>query len=197
MISNFIFASAFLTNKFLHNWKSQRIPGSVDIARFRYSVDNDVSFMLACLEFFAAKRRGRASRGNRDATLELFKARCREDKYKADILVAGVLQADPRVRRNEGNRSRMNIAFYSSEPHMSRTGLDQEDFVLSEVFVSCNLPAWRNGLRSQNQMTGPTVFGVHLDRELRSRHWRRARPSDAVFAIVLLENDGRCWHVGC
>jgi len=154
-------------------------------------------FSLACLEFFAAKRRGRASRGNRDATLELFEAWCRENKYKADILFSGVLQADPGLRRNEDNRFRMNIAFFTSEPHMSRTGLDQEDFVLSDVFVPCNLPAGRNGLRAQNHMTGPTVLRVHFDRELRSRNWRLARPSDAVFAIVLLENEGLCCHIGC
>jgi hypothetical protein len=78
---------------------------------------------------------------------------------------------------------------------MSRTGLDQDDFVLSEVFVPCDLPAGRNGLRSQNQMTGPTVFWVHFDRELRRRDWRLTRPSDTVFAIVLLENEGLCRHI--
>src|SRR5262245_3059951 len=168
---------------------------SLDIARFRCSVDNDMSFMLACLEFLAAKRWGRASCGNRDATLELFEARCREDKYKPDVLVSGVLQADPGLRRNEDNRSCMTIAFFTSEPHMSRTGLDQEDFVLSDVFVPCNLPAGRDVLRSQNHITRATVFRIYFDRELRGRHWRLARPSDAVFAIVLLENEGLCCRV--
>jgi hypothetical protein len=156
-----------------------------------------MSLMLACREFFSTKGRGGISSGNRGTTQELFEARCGKDKYKTDIFVPGVPQADPRLRGNEDNRSRMNIAFFTSEPHMSRTGLDQDDFVLSEVFVPCDLPAGRNGLRSQNQMAGPTVFWVHFDRELSRRNGRLARPSDAVFAIVLLENEGLCCHVGC
>src|ERR1051325_7596540 len=132
---------------------------------------------------------------HRDATLDLFKARLREDKNKADVLVAGVLQADPRVRRNEDSRSRVNIAFLTSKPHVSRTGLDQDDLVLSEVFVPRDLPTGRNALRSENQMTGPTVFWVHFDRELRSRHCCLARTSDAVFAIALFENERLCFHV--
>jgi hypothetical protein len=106
--------------------------------------------MLASREFFSTERRDGISSGNRGATQELFEARCGKDKCKTDILVPGVFQADPHLRWNEDKGSRMNIAFFTSEPHMSGTGLDQDDFVLSDVFMPCNLSAGRNGLRSQN-----------------------------------------------
>src|SRR4029453_30682 len=61
--------------------------------------------------------------------------------------------------------------------------------------MSCNLPTGRNGLRSQNQMTRSTVFRIHLDREICSRHRCFAWPSDTVFAIVLLKNETLWLHV--
>jgi len=65
-----------------------------------------VPFVLAILEFFVRHpRRRRLARGDRCTAHEFIEARIGENERKIDGFVPRVLNADPRIRRDENNSS--------------------------------------------------------------------------------------------
>lgn len=59
----------------------------------------------------------------------------REDESQVNRFGANVLRTYPSIRRNEHKSSRMEIALLIAKPNVSRSAVEQHDFILDQVPV--------------------------------------------------------------
>jgi hypothetical protein len=86
----------------------------------------------------------------------------------------------------------MNIILLISQPNMCSACLDQDDLVLSVVFVLWDTGTRWDLLREKQEMFGAIGLRADLDDELASRRGHPlAGAASANFAFVLLQNDWR------
>jgi hypothetical protein len=76
---------------------------------------------------------GRFTGWHRIASHRIVESGRREDESQADRFGPNVLQTYPGVRRNEHQSPRMEIALLIAEPNVSRSAVNQDDFILGQV----------------------------------------------------------------
>ena len=76
---------------------------------------------------------GRFSGWHGIAPHRILESGCREDESQADRFAANVLRIYPGICRNKHKSPSMEIALLIAEPNVSRSALDQQDFVLDQV----------------------------------------------------------------
>ena len=108
-----------------------------------------VPFVLALSKLVAQnhRRRGIACRDG-CAAHEFFVTRIGKDKREIDVFIPRILETYSRVGRNENNRSGVNVSFLCAQPNVGTACLNQQDFVLAEMFVLRDKAARRNFLRT-------------------------------------------------
>src|SRR5208282_3494961 len=105
---------------------------------FQILVDN-VPFVIAPFLFLWSRRGRFFVRQNRNTAQVILEPRLRKNKHDAGRLGAGVLEAHPGIRRNERHSSGMQIAFLTAESSMQGSRLEEDNFILTQVFVSRDL----------------------------------------------------------
>src|ERR1700684_2711706 len=111
---------------------------------------------------------------------------------------AGVLQADPRMLRNEHHSSRMQIALLISNMSVDSSFLDKHDLVLLKVLMGWNGCAGGHVFSAnQHQMLGAIGFGSDLENESPGVTLSRFGPPETRLAFIFLQQQWGCASLHC
>jgi hypothetical protein len=104
--------------------------------------------------------------GHGIASHRLLESWCREDEGQGDRFGADVLSTDPGIRGDEHQPSGMEIALLIAEPHVGRSALDQQDFILNQMPVFGQRRSRSKQFRPGHKMPGAVILRAHLQHEL-------------------------------
>src|SRR5271156_6100431 len=118
----------------------------------------------------------------------------REYGYYAGGFGAGVLQAEPRMLRNEHHSSRMQIAFLISDMSVDGAFLDQHDLILLKMLMGWYGCAGGHVFSAnEHQMLGSIGFGSDLENESPPGvNLSRLGPPETRLAFIFLQQQWGC-----
>src|SRR5580704_8931503 len=106
---------------------------------------------------------------------------------------AGILQADPRVLRNEHHSSRMQVALLISDMSVDSSFLDKHDLVLLKVLMGWYGCAGGHVLSpNEHQMLGAIGFGSDLENESAGVNLSRLGPPQTRLAFIVFQQQWSC-----
>jgi hypothetical protein len=105
---------------------------------------------------------------------------------------ASILQADPRMLRNEHHSSRMQIALLISNMSVGGSFLDKHDLILLEMLIGLYGIAGSHLSRRENQMLRAIGFGSDLEDESAGGDLARLGPPETHLAFIFFQQQWDC-----
>src|SRR5208282_1839790 len=109
---------------------------------------------------------------------------------------ARILQADPRMLRDEHHSSRMQIALLISNMSVDGSFLDKHDLVLLKMLVGWYGCAGGHLRRREHQMLRAIGFGSDLEDESAGVSLSRLGAEQSLFSLVFLQQERLCGGIG-
>ena len=120
------------------------------------------------------------------AAHQILESGGREYPHQADGLASGVLYTYPGVRRNEYYSSRVQIAFLVPQMNVSCSFFDEQNLILSQMFVGWYFVSWMHVFGHQNEV----LRAVVLRADLQYKFARRKVSPYAALTFIFFQQEG-------